>query len=194
MPIQQGHRCFVNIAPIVFIDAACEAFLFHPVQMQEIIVVLCLHNRVINDRIRNINPADQLRTACLMLLYGCHVNMHCIVHGYGGGCRGGCHRGGRRSRCFSSGCRGSGFRNNRKLCRRFYFYCRLTGIEKKNDCNRHQCQQDNEKWQPFSSLIISLHPDFFQSFPFQMLLLYTETSKLSRKKWEAIVKLPPIFS
>ena len=111
--------------------------------------------------------ADQFRTACLMLLYGCHVNMHRIVHGYGGGCRGGCHRGGRRSRCFSSGCRGSGFRNNRKLCRRFYFYCRLTGIEKKNDCNRHQCQQDNEKWQPFSSLIISLHPDFFDPFHFR---------------------------
>ena len=119
--------------------------------------------------------------------------MHRIVHRYGG-CGGrGC---GGHSRC--GGCSGRGrrrgFRNNRKLCRRFYFYCRLTGIEKKNDCNRHQCQQDNEKWQPFSSLIISLHPDFFQSFPFQMLLLYTETSKLSRKKWEAIVKLPPIFS
>lgn len=128
--IQQGHRCFVNIAPIVLIDAACKAFLFHPVQMQEIIVVLCLHNRVINDRIRNINPADQLRTACLMLFYGCHINMHRIVHGYGGGGRGcGC---GGHSRC--GGCSGRGrrrgFRNNRKLCRRFYFYCRLTGIEK----------------------------------------------------------------
>ena len=118
------------------------------------------------------------------------LGIHTLLLGTGGcGCGG-------HSRC--GGCSGRGrrrgFRNNRKLCRRFYFYCRLTGIEKKNDCNRHQCQQDNEKWQPFSSLIISLHPDFFQSFPFQMLLLYTETSKLSRKKWEAIVKLPPIFS
>ena len=119
--------------------------------------------------------------------------MHRIVHGYGGGCRGGCHRGGRCSRCFSGGCRGGGFRNNRKLCRRFYFYCRLTGIEKKNDCNRHQCQQDNEKWQPFSSLIISLHPDFFQSFPFSDAFIIHRNFQIVKKKMGGNCEIAPDF-